>query len=65
MQNLSLTTTSAYALILIQVLRIFGIELADGQADAVVNGIISIALLAGVIYGRYRKGDITPLGVRK
>lgn len=65
MGNLSLTTSSAYALILIQVLRVFGIELPNDQADAIVNGIVSIALLAGVIYGRYRKGDITPLGVRK
>jgi uncharacterized membrane protein len=53
----SLTITSAAVAILVQILAIFGIQIAPEEAEAIgasINSIVTVVLLVVTIYGRWR-----------
>lgn len=50
----------ALVIVLVSVLKIFGVELGSDLVTAIVTGLLAIY----VAYRRFTKGDITPLGRR-
>lgn len=51
----------AIVILLISILKLLKIELGNGEATAIVTGLVALY----VAYRRHRKGDITVLGSKK
>lgn len=50
----------AVVILLISVLKLFGIELGNEEVTTIVAGLVALY----VAFRRFKKGDITPLGAR-
>lgn len=63
--NFSLTYVGVIVMVLSQVLKLAGVEVGDGDVANFVN--FSAVLVGAVItlYGRFRAGGISALGVKK
>lgn len=59
---MSLTITS----LIVLVLGLFGVGdiVTESEVSQVINAIIQIAGVVGVWWGRYRHGDINPIGMK-
>lgn len=51
----------ALVILLVQVLKLFGVELGNEEVTTIVSGLVAV----WVAFKRYSKGDITMGGVRK
>jgi len=51
----------ALAIVLVGVLKLFGVEIGTETVSTVIMAVIAV----WVAVRRYQKGDITPLGARK
>ena len=58
MQNFSQEYIGALALVIVSVLKIFGVEIANDAITGIITGVIAIY----IAFRRLKKGDITPLG---
>lgn len=58
---LSQEYVGALVIVLVSVLKLFGVELGNDVVTAIVTGLVGVY----VAYRRYSKGDITVGGVRK
>ena len=65
MKGYSTEYASAIVLFLGAVLKYFEIEITDNQLMEVVGGVVSLWAFGNLIYKRFKRGDVTPLGVRK
>lgn len=59
--NLSQEYIGSIVIVLISILKAFGIDLGNDVVTAIVTGAIGVY----VAYRRFSKKDITPLGVKK
>ena len=58
MQNFSQEYIGALALVIVSVLKIFGVEIANDAITGIITGVIAIY----IAFRRLKKGDITLLG---
>ena len=65
MQNYSLTYVGVVVVLLSQALKASGIEIADETLTVTITTLFTILGAALSAFGRWRKGDITILGVKK
>lgn len=66
--NLSLTQAGNYTAfipVLILVLNMFGITVTESEMAQIITGAVAIGGLLVSIYGRYRQGDVSVLGVKE
>lgn len=56
---------SAVALMLMAVLKYFNIEVTEGEIMKNIEGVVALVAFGNLIYKRFKKGDITPLGFKK
>lgn len=61
MNNFSREYTGALVIVIISVLKAFGVELGTEEVTAIVTGAVAVF----VAVARYRKGDVTLSGTRK
>jgi hypothetical protein len=62
---MSLTFAASLAALLAQLLLLAGIEVQVTSLETTINTLVTIGAAALALYGRYRLGDITPVGTRK
>jgi len=61
----SLTQAGVYAAAIGALLNIFNVNIATEEVQSLIEAIFTIGGLIIAWYGRYRKGDITVLGLRR
>jgi uncharacterized membrane protein len=61
----STTYAAVIVAILAQLLPRFGVQIGTEELTSVITLVVQAAAGAWVLVQRYRRGDITPLGVRK
>jgi hypothetical protein len=65
--NISLTQAGNYTAIvafLVLVANHFGFNITEGDATTIVLGVVTIGAQIISVYGRYRQGDVSLLGVK-
>ena len=65
--NMSLTQAGNYTAIVAFLLLIskhFGFEISEGDLTTIVLGVVTIGAQLVSVYGRYRQGDVSLLGVK-
>jgi len=65
MNNISLTYKGVALTVLGYLLSYTGVPVIAGDLDTFVTVGVSIVGALTTLYGRYRHGDVTPLGVKK
>lgn len=65
MANYSLTYAGVIVFVLGYVFKLVGVPFVEGDAQTTISFITTLVGVIGALYGRYRKGDITPFGVKK
>jgi len=66
--NLSLTQTSNYVALtslLVPILAHYGVVVAESELSTILVNIVTVGAVLSSIYGRYRQGDISVLGVKE
>lgn len=60
--NFSLTWTSIVVAVLIAIMKVAGIDIDDGQITEFVYTGVQLLSAIGILFGRYRQGDINIFG---
>jgi len=66
--NLSLTQVGNFTALIpliVILLGAFDIKVTESQVAEIVTGLVAFIGVATSIYGRYRQGDVTLIGVKK
>ncbi len=63
--NFSLTWTSAIVLVVVQLAKVAGVPIDESDITTTITTIVQVASMFGILYGRYRIGDISLLGKKK
>ena len=63
--NFSLTWSSAIVFILLAVLKASGLDADEGSVTAFVTTGIQVITGVGILWGRFRQGDINFFGAKK
>lgn len=67
MKSYSLTQAGNYSVLISLIVLLapkFGVTISESEVTTIVAGVISIIGVLISIYGRYRQGDVTILGVK-
>lgn len=62
---MSTTYIAAIVSILATVLPKFGLTVSSEELTNIISAVVVVASGAWVIYQRHKRGDVTPLGLRK
>jgi len=62
---MSTTYIAAIVSILVVVLPRFGIQVSSEEVTNILSAIVAVVSSIWIIVQRYKRGDVTPLGLRK
>ena len=62
--NYSVTYTGLVVMLLSLVLRVSGIDFVEADLQSKVQSVVELFAILVSVYGRWRKGDVSILGVK-